>query len=214
MLQREALSHAVNHADPEKRLVVMPLLDESQIGESSIDVRLGPTFRLPNRTDQAGLDPATTDRTALRRSQEKVSVEIGSCLWLHPNQFVLGATLEYLRFPDDLGGYVVGRSTWGRVGLLIATAIMIHPGFTGTLTLELVNQGNTPIALYPGAKIGQLAIHRLEDATEPYSGGYTLRTEPEIPDLGKEHQAVEHLRAVAGRLDPALAARQASGRMA
>ncbi len=96
---------------------------------------------------------------------ERVTVEFGRELWLHPNQFVLGATLEYIRLPPDLGAYVIGRSTWGRVGLLVATAIMVQPGFTGCLTLELVNEGDSPVALYPGLRVAQLAVHSMDGET-------------------------------------------------
>jgi dCTP deaminase len=200
ILQREALEALVGEDDPAKRLVIMPLLDQKQIGAASVDVRLGTDFRLLRRSEGAGLDPVSHDDAAAERAQDYVRVPIGDCLWLHPGQFVLGATLEYLGLPENVAGYVIGRSTWGRVGLLIATAIMVGPGFKGCLTLELVNHGESPVALYPGVRIGQLAIHDMRAATEGYAGGYANRVGPGTPRLSSEKPTVEHLKHVADRL--------------
>jgi dCTP deaminase len=166
LLQNEALHRALDVADLRKRLIIMPLLNrDQQVGPASIDVRLGTQFRILRRTGGSGIDPAKQVGPMVAKSQECVTIAVGEPLWLHPGQFVLGATLEYLRFPPHLGGYVLGRSSWGRVGLLVATAIMIQPGFSGCLTLELVNHGESPIALYAGCRIAQLAIHTLQAAT-------------------------------------------------
>jgi deoxycytidine triphosphate deaminase len=89
-------------------------------------------------------------------------IRFGEDFILHPRSFVLGVTLEWMRFPSDLGGYVIGRSSWGRRGLIIATATGVHPGFTGCLTLELANLGDIPIAIRPGMTIGQIFIHPVD----------------------------------------------------
>lgn len=77
---------------------------------------------------------------------------------LHPHQFLLASTLEYISLPFDYFGLVLGRSTWGRLGLNIATATMVQPGFKGCLTLELRNLGETPLPLMVGVRIAQLCI--------------------------------------------------------
>ena len=195
----------------EDRLIVMPLLDENQIGEASLDLRLGSEFLLLRRTDDSGLDPAEQAQSLVERMQTRVRVDMGDRLWLHPGQFVLGATLEFLRLPPDLAAYVVGRSSWGRVGLIPATAIFVQPGFAGCLTLELVNQGESPIALYPGLRIAQLVVHELPSATEhPYGRStdqkYVGPTGPQVSHLSKEAHEIEGLRAlrrrVSGRATP------------
>ena len=89
---------------------------------------------------------------------------------IHTKEFVLGVTLEWIRLPSNRAAYVVGRSSWGRHGLIIATATGVHPGFTGCLTLELSNVGEIPITVKPGTTICQLFIHEvrgldLEEAT-------------------------------------------------
>jgi dCTP deaminase len=79
---------------------------------------------------------------------------------LHPGKFVLGITLEWLRLPGDLAGYVTGKSSLGRRGLIIETAAGVQPGFAGCLTLELANVGEIPVKLVPGMKICQLFLHK------------------------------------------------------
>jgi dCTP deaminase len=202
LLKHEALKDAIEADDLESRLVIMPLLDrDRQIGPASVDVRLGTDFCLLRRTEGPGIDPAEELDPLLTRSEERVSVPFGAPLWLHPGQFVLGATLEFLRFPSHLGGYLVGRSSWGRVGLLVATAIMVQPGFAGCLTLELVNHGESPIAIYAGCRIAQLAVHSLGGRTEHgYAGKYVGPTGPEISRLDKERKEIAELHEVARRL--------------
>jgi dCTP deaminase len=140
------------------------MLDPKQIGPASIDLRLGTEFLLMRRTREATIDPGETTYTS-KTMHDELRVPLGQSLWLHPQQFVLGTTLEFIRLPSDMGAYVLGRSSWGRIGLLVATAVMVQPGYGGTLTLELVNEGDTPICLYPGLRVAQLAVHRLGKRT-------------------------------------------------
>lgn len=95
-------------------------------------------------------------------------VAFGESYYLHPGSFALGVTLEWIRLRADLAGYVIGKSSWGRRGLIIATATGVHPGFKGCLTLELTNVGEIPIAIKPGMKICQLFLHRVETRPEEY----------------------------------------------
>ncbi len=163
-LGRPDLMEAMGVADLSRRLVVTPLLDPRQVGRGAIDLRLGTEFLLLRRTRLAGIDPADHSQTDIDEMQDRVVVPFGDRLWLHPRHFILAATLEFLALPDDLSAEVVGRSSWGRLGLLVATAVFVHPGFRGCLTLELVNEGDSPIALSPGSRIAQLTVHRLGQA--------------------------------------------------
>jgi dCTP deaminase len=196
LLDRNSLEAAIKDVDLERRMVVMPLLDEAtQIGPASVDVRLGTRFRILRRTANAGLDPGSVTQAELEAGQYKVTVAFGEPLWLHPGQLALGSTLEFLRFPAHLGAYVMGRSSWGRAGLLVATAVMVQPGFSGSLTLELVNHGESPIALFAGARVAQLAIHDLRQATsQPYHGKYSSPTGPEVSRLDLEVREIERLK--------------------
>ncbi len=156
--------------DPlETRLVVSPLLnieEQAKDSQASIDLRLGFEFALVHPSafgsiDELGGDAAPSFQQLYRREY----VPFGSSIVIHPHQFMLATSLEYLRLPPDLMAYVVGRSTWGRLGLIVATAVGIHPYFAGTLTLELRNLGETPLTLYPGQTIAQLFFHKVDSET-------------------------------------------------
>jgi dCTP deaminase len=135
------------------------------LGSASIDVRLGQKFRIPKRTKITHLDHSEPDhQMKLDKYKEETFVPIGDKFVLHPKQFVLGETLEWVHLPHDLAAYVIGRSSWGRDGLIIATATGVHPGYSGILTLEISNIGEIPISLWPGLTIAQLFIERVEGA--------------------------------------------------
>lgn len=86
----------------------------------------------------------------------------GESFVLHPRAFVLGVTLEWIRLPRNRAAYVIGRSSWGRYGLVIATATGVHPGFTGCLTLELTNVGEIAITVKPGTTVCQLCVNSVQ----------------------------------------------------
>ena len=204
LLGREDLKQAILEEERlDRRLVITPLLEEEQIGRGAVDLRLGTEFLLLRRTQRPGLDPAEQSQEDVDQLQERSVVPFGGEFWLHPSHFVLAATLEYLRFPDDMGAYVVGRSSWGRVGLIVATAVFVHPGFCGCLTLELVNDGDSPIRLSPGARIAQLAIHRLESPaprSEDEAEKYRAPVRPEPSRLAGERDEFERLTALGDAL--------------
>lgn len=151
----------------EDPLVIVPSPDLAELRESgsaSVDLRLG-TWLLKMRqskTTRIGVG----DRRSEARLHDEVYVPFGQEFVLHPRSFALAATLEWLRLPSDLAGYVIGKSSWGRCGLIIATATGVHPGFTGCLTLELSNVGEVPIAVKPGTAICQLFLHRVDGTGE------------------------------------------------
>lgn len=189
------------------RLVITPLLEGLQVGSASVDVRLGTEFLILRRTSGAGLNPRHQGQMEVESMLERIVVALGDEMWLHPGHFVLAATLEYLRLPNDIGAYVVGRSSWGRVGLVVATAMMAHPGFTGCLTLELVNEGDSPICLVPGVKIAQLAFHQLAEPTAHTYGDhdkYVAPIGPEASRLAKERSSILRLEELASAISSRL----------
>jgi dCTP deaminase len=149
--------------DDSSDFAVTPILDETdQIGEGTIDVRLGPDLIVTKRTTGLAVyDPARADEIAdeLGDYQSYVRRPLGAAFYLHPGEFVIARTLEYIRLSDSMAAQAIGRSSWGRLGLIIATATMVHPGFAGTITLELSNVGTVPIVLYVGVRIAQLAFY-------------------------------------------------------
>jgi len=143
---------------------ITPILDwKKQISDGTIDLRLDNEFIVITRTQLSDLDPIKKEKikSKLCQYQKPVKIPYGQKFVLHPNELILGSTIEFLSFPNDLMAYVIGRSSWGRLGLIIATATQINPGFKGNLTLELVNAGNVPIDVYPGVRIAQLVIHNV-----------------------------------------------------
>lgn len=148
------------HTDIKKRIIITPLISKKQIGNGIVDLRLGTEFILTKKTKFSNLNVCEDELSQnIKKYQEKVTINIKDNLVLHPNEFILGCTLEYIKLPDDVIGYIIGRSSWGRLGLIIATATLIHPGFAGIITLELTNVGEVPINLFPGLRIAQLSLH-------------------------------------------------------
>lgn len=111
-------------------------------------------------------------------------VPFGQRFVLHPGNFVLGVTLEWIRFPNNIAGYVIGKSSWGRRGLIIATAVGVHPNFTGCLTLELTNVAEVPIAIKPGMAICQLFLHEVAETPPPVTrSAYACTRRPALGQL-------------------------------
>ena len=147
------------------RVVVEPL-GVNAIQPSSIDLRIGRHFRIFANTRYPYIDV----RKPMEGLTELVEVTGDEPFILHPGEFVLGTTLERVAIPDDLVGRLEGKSSLGRLGLLIhSTAGFVDAGFAGNLTLELSNVANLPITLYPGMKIGQISLFRMSSPAEnPY----------------------------------------------
>lgn len=150
------------------RVIIDPL-DESCIQPSSIDIKVSNLFRVFRNHTAAVID-VKQDMTELT---EMVEIPQDGVFMLHPGEFVLGSTLERVAVPDDLVARVEGKSSLGRLGLLIhSTAGFIDAGFDGHVTLELANVANLPITLYPGMKIGQISFMKMTSPAEnPYGKG-------------------------------------------
>jgi dCTP deaminase len=160
--------------DAESGLAITPLIDPKQIGEASVDLRLGPDFVVMRRsTAVAAFDPARVDEIAqrVRDYQDYLRRPPGSAFYLHPGEFAIARSLEYLTLPDTISAQVAGRSSWGRLGLVIQTAPLIQPLFGGTVTLELANVGTVPIVLYVGLRIAQVMFFEVRVPGEPEKGG-------------------------------------------
>ena len=152
------------------RIVVEPF-DDSMVQPSSIDVRLDDRFLVFRSHTRAVID-VKEDPTDLT---EMVKAPAGEPFILHPGEFVLGATAERVALPDDIVGRIEGKSSLGRLGLLIhTTAGFVDAGFEGYLTLELSNVATLPITLYPGMKIGQISFLRMDRPAETPYGASTL----------------------------------------
>ena len=149
-------------------------LDMGLLQPSSFDVRLDRFFRLFDNHKYAYIDPAE-EMSELTRF---VEVAADEAFILHPGEFVLGSTYEFVSLPDNIAARLEGKSSLGRLGLLThSTAGFVDPGFNGHVTLELANVSNLPIKLWPGMKVGQLCFFQLSSPSEtPYgSAKYNSR---------------------------------------
>ena len=137
---------------------------KSQYSSNSVDLRLGTYFLLNKTSGYTHISPepeishSTGEDIPLEAFYQQLFVPVGETFILHPHQFVLAATLEYVCIPFDFYALVLGRSSWGRLGLNIATATTVHAGFRGCITLELRNLGETPLQLKVGLRIAQLCL--------------------------------------------------------
>ena len=149
----------------EGRIVIDPW-DPELVQPASVDLRLGDSFRVfhNHRTAAIDLRDPPTNLT------EEIMVGEGEPFVIHPGEFVLGRTLEWVELPTDIVSRIEGKSSIGRLGLIVhATAGFVDPGFKGTLTLEITNLTRVPIKLYPGLLIAQLSFMTLDAPAErPY----------------------------------------------
>ena len=157
---REAVSSGAVGIEP---------FDASDVQPSSVDLRVDRYFR----TFHNARHPYIDVKKQMEDLTELVEVTDDEPFILHPGEFVLGSTREYVRLPDDFVARLEGKSSLGRLGLLIhSTAGYVDPGFEGHLTLELSNVANLPITIYPGMRIGQISFFRLSSPAEaPYGSG-------------------------------------------
>jgi dCTP deaminase len=157
------------------RITIAPW-DPAMVQPASVDLRLGDSFRVFHNYRVSAIDL----REPPSNLTEEVLVAPGEAFVIHPGDFCLGRTLEWVAIPDDIVARIEGKSSLGRLGLIVhATAGFCDPGFEGTLTLELGNLTRVPIRLYPGLPIAQLSFMTLDrPALRPYGS----------PGLGSHYQ--------------------------
>lgn len=157
------------------RLKIEPL-DGEAIQPASVDLRLSNEFRVFNVTARGYVDV----RHPLDELTQPVTIASDEPFVIQPGTFCLGSTAETVTLPDDLVARVDGKSSLGRLGLLVhATAGYVDPGWTGCLTLELSNQSQMPIALFPGMRIAQISFYTMTTPVDrPYGS----------PELGSKYQ--------------------------
>jgi dCTP deaminase len=150
------------------RIVIDPF-EASNVQPSSVDVRVDRQFRVFHNARYPFIDV----RQPMDGLTELVEISDDEPFILHPGEFVLGQTLERVTLPDDLVARLEGKSSLGRLGLLIhSTAGFVDSGFSGNLTLELSNVANLPITIYHGMPIGQISFMRMDGPVErPYGSG-------------------------------------------
>ncbi|MBH52454.1 MAG: dCTP deaminase [Chloroflexi bacterium] len=150
----------------EKREIIIEPLDVSAIQPASVDLRLGSELRVFDNHKFSVIDPMRSMPDLTRM----VEIDELNPFVLHPGEFALGVTLEYIVVPDDVVARLDGKSSLGRLGLVVhSTAGFVDPGWNGRLTLELSNLANLPIYLYSGMKVSQISFMQLSSPSKrPY----------------------------------------------
>lgn len=173
----------------ESKIVIDPLKDEQQIQPSSVDMRLGDEFKVFKVIRKPYIDPK--DEEDIAEYMESSTVPEGEAFIIHPNEFALATTQEYVKVPDDLVARVEGRSSMGRLGVTMhVTAGYVDPGFEGRITLEISNIGAMPVALYPGQRVCQLVFETMTTPAElPY--GHPKRNSKYMKQLKPESSRVK-----------------------
>lgn len=173
----------------EGKIVIDPLKDEQQIQPSSVDMRLGDEFKVFKVIRKPYIDPK--DEEDIAEYMESSTFPEGEAFIIHPNEFALATTQEYVKVPDDLVARVEGRSSMGRLGVTMhVTAGYVDPGFEGRITLEISNIGAMPVALYPGQRVCQLVFETMTTPAElPY--GHPKRNSKYMKQLKPESSRVK-----------------------
>ena len=162
--------HTIREEISAGRIVIEPF-EAASVQPSSVDLRIDRYFRVFRNHTTRVIDVKENQEDLT----ELVEISEGDAFILHPGEFVLGSTAERVGVPDDLVGRIEGKSSLGRLGLLIhSTAGFIDAGFDGHITLELSNAANLPITLYPGMKIGQISFLRMTTPADHPYGSSTI----------------------------------------
>lgn len=161
--------HDIKQAIKDERIKISPTIDEeNQVGSCSVDFRLGNKFRIFAHTKHPYIDPSNPE--LMNDIMEEVEIPEGESFIMRPGEFVLATTIEHLTLPDNLLGRIEGRSSLGRIGIIVhGTASVFDPGWVGVPVLELGNLGMMPVALKPGMKICSFTFEQMSSNVDvPY----------------------------------------------
>jgi dCTP deaminase len=179
---RQALKDGKIRIEPSEGL-------DQRIGPDGVDLRLGFTFLVFERNKQAFID--TRRAETAKGTTRQIVIKAGEPFIIHPHELVLASTLERVSLSDDLLGRLEGRSSLGRLGIIVhSTASLFHPGWDGTATMELGNLGVMPVALYPRMRVCSFTFEKMSSPVErPYGSGknkYQGQTGPLPSDVWEE----------------------------
>jgi dCTP deaminase len=168
----------------QERLYIDPLLEDSQIGEVSVDLRLGPDFLVSLLTRKPAVELASATMRGVSSYFRVTRRDIGQKFILYPSQIVLATTLEYVGLPADVYADIITRSSYSRLGVQLNT--MIQPAFRGCIPLELVNHGNNPVELVVGSRVVQARL-------------FSLSENSDYQDLSKDRKYLGNVRPIVSR---------------
>lgn len=185
-LAGRTIRRRLNTGEPDE-IVVTPILNEdTQLNPIGIDCRLGNQFIVFNTQAIGTFDARSLSVQEGQAWYDEVVVPFHTPLVLHPHAMVLASTFEFIGLPNDIEASIEGRSSWARVGLMIATAVYVEPGFKGCVTLELSNTAPVPLNLYPGTRIGQLIFRDVSTSVDYQSEKYVFPIGPEVSKLDQD----------------------------
>ena len=170
------------------KLVINDLVEEN-VSCASVDLRLGNEFRTFKHSEITHIDVKSNN---VKDLMELVKISDSTPFTIHPNQLVLGITREYIKMPADMIARLDGRSSLGRLGIVIhSTAGTVDPGFEGKLTLEISNISNIPVCIWPGIKVCKLTFEELSsESDKPYNkrpdSKYCKQQSPETSKIFRE----------------------------
>lgn len=177
---------AINEMLDSGEIVIDPIDRDLQIQPASVDLRMSDTFREFTRNGVTHIDPMDNVEDVTE------PVQVDDEYVLHPGQFVLGSTVEHVELPDYQVGRVEGRSSLGRLAVVVhATAGYVDPGWKGDITLELSNLGESPVVLTPGMRVCQLVFEHAKGVTEGYNGKYQNQSGPSESRLSRDPEFTE-----------------------
>jgi dCTP deaminase len=182
MLGREEIKDLIRNGN----LIITPILDIRQIGNVSVDIRLGCSIMILKKAYISHID-VTNEREANNIEKiafDEVTIQPHREFVLHSKAFILASTFEYICLPNNISCYVLSRSSPARIGLKVELASLVKPETKACLTLELSNTGEIPIVLYPGLLVAQLVFYRTERSGD-YEGRYDCPTRAEAPKFWK-----------------------------
>ncbi|KRB54637.1 dCTP deaminase [Flavobacterium sp. Root186] len=178
-----------------KKLIIEPLLEKNQIGEVSIDLRIGTDFLALNQGRQAYIDTTQDnfEKRPIKSHFTETRRNIGESFLLHPSQPILFSTLEYLKLPSDVYAILTLRSSFSRLGLTIST--IIQPGYCGCASVEVVNSGNTPIKILAGARFIQARFVKIKNDSEYFKvhRKYTCQVRPMASKANEDEELIKLL---------------------
>lgn len=183
------LQEAIN----KKELTIVPLLDESQIGEISVDLRVGTDFLALHQGREAYIDTTEDiiEKRPIKSHFTETRRKIGESFLLHPLQPILFSTIEYLKLPSNVYAILSLRSSYSRLGLTIST--IVQPGYCGCVSVEIVNSGNTPIKIMVGARFIQARFVRIANNSNYFNSTrkYTCQVRPMASKANEDEELIK-----------------------
>jgi dCTP deaminase len=170
------ISDSVILSELGKSIVIVPRPADDYVSGASVDLRLNNVFLVPIQVKSPYIDVAKPIES--EDYLQTVIIPFGESFIVHPGEFALASTYEYLEIPNDLLGRIEGRSSLGRLGVIVhATAGRVDPGFRGRLIFELSNVAKFPVALYPLMRVAAIEFHKvIGSVSRPYSGKYVAQS--------------------------------------